>query len=155
MSQYPTCIHVKTNGVLCGSPALEGEPLCFFHHRDRRRRHNLQQARQAKLSAPKSASPDDLNAEILESLEFPLLEDAAAIQVALTSVARALASNHLDPRRAALLVYALQVAAYNLHRVRLKALPSESVALADPDPIADLLPFNRSAAIASPQRAGG
>jgi len=29
----PLCTHIKTNGSLCRSPALAGEPLCFFHNR--------------------------------------------------------------------------------------------------------------------------
>ena len=31
-----TCIHVKTNGIRCGSPALRDSVKCFFHHSHRR-----------------------------------------------------------------------------------------------------------------------
>jgi hypothetical protein len=31
-----TCIHVKTNGIRCGSPALRDSVKCYFHHRHRR-----------------------------------------------------------------------------------------------------------------------
>jgi hypothetical protein len=32
-----TCIHVKTNGVICGSPALRNSVKCHYHHGHRRR----------------------------------------------------------------------------------------------------------------------
>ena len=31
-----TCIHIKTNGVICGSPALRNSTKCYFHHSHRR-----------------------------------------------------------------------------------------------------------------------
>lgn len=31
-----TCIHVKVNGIRCGSPALRGSVKCHFHHQHRR-----------------------------------------------------------------------------------------------------------------------
>jgi len=31
-----TCIHVKVNGVRCGSPALRNSVKCHFHHGHRR-----------------------------------------------------------------------------------------------------------------------
>ena len=34
---YRSCDHLKEDGVPCGSPALRGEKLCFFHHRDHKR----------------------------------------------------------------------------------------------------------------------
>jgi hypothetical protein len=30
---FPTCRHIKPNGVRCGSPALRGKPLCYYHIR--------------------------------------------------------------------------------------------------------------------------
>ena len=32
-----TCIHVKVNGIRCGSPALRDSVKCHFHHQHRRR----------------------------------------------------------------------------------------------------------------------
>jgi hypothetical protein len=32
----PQCQHIKLNGVRCGSPALRGKDLCYFHNRHER-----------------------------------------------------------------------------------------------------------------------
>src|SRR5258706_15986490 len=31
------CIHIKVNGIRCGSPALRDSVKCYFHHSHRRR----------------------------------------------------------------------------------------------------------------------
>jgi hypothetical protein len=146
MTQYPICQHVKTNGSVCESPALRDSVFCYFHQRDRQRLRNLQQAREVKLSRSRGRSTeDDLNAEILESLQLPLLEDPAAIQVVLTNVARAIAGHHIAERRAALLLYSLQIAVSNVARVRTAPFSSDRIALNDADPIPDLNPLARPA----------
>jgi hypothetical protein len=33
-----TCDHLKEDGVPCDSPALRGKKLCFYNHRDHKRR---------------------------------------------------------------------------------------------------------------------
>ncbi|MGH9671497.1 MAG: hypothetical protein ACRD3A_15440 [Terriglobales bacterium] len=142
MPQYPTCQHIKTKGAMCESPALKGSRFCYFHHRDLQRQSNFRQARDVTNSRRKGHfTEDDLRAEILESLQLPLLEDGNAIQVALTNVARAIAGNHIAERRAALLLYSLQIAVCNINNVHLKLWNSDSLALADPHPIADLNPL--------------
>ena len=140
MSRYPTCNHVRTNGTVCQSPSLKDSPFCYFHQRDRQRLDNLRQARTVKLST-KVPGRDDMDAEILESLALPVLEDANAIQVAMTAVLRAFAGNHIRPRRAGILVYGLAVSAYNLPRLRLNLYESDPVAASDPEPIQKLVPF--------------
>ena len=145
MPQYPTCQHIKTHGAMCESPALKGSRFCYFHQRDLERQSNLRQARELKLSRRNAHfTEDDLNAEILESLQLPLFEDANAIQVALSNVARAIAGHHIAERRAALLLYSLQIAVSNVGNLRLKLWNTDTVALADPDPIADLNPLAAS-----------
>ena len=140
MPPVPTCNHVRTSGTLCGSPSLKGCHYCYFHQRDRQRQDNLRQARTVKLST-KTPGRDDMDAEILESLALPVLEDANAIQVAMTTVLRAFASNHIRPRRAGILVYGLAVAASNLPRLRLNLYGTDSIASSDPEPIEPLVPF--------------
>ena len=140
MSPVPTCNQVCTNGTLCGSPRLKDALYCYFHQRDRERLDNLRQARTVKLST-KAPHRDDMDAEILESLALPVLEDANAIQVAMTTVLRAFAGNHIRPRRAGILVYGLAVAASNLPRLRLNLYQTDAVAARDPEPIAKLVPF--------------
>lgn len=35
--EIPTCQATKANGFRCGSPALRGKPLCYFHSRPKPR----------------------------------------------------------------------------------------------------------------------
>ena len=140
MSRYKTCNHVRTNGAVCQSPALKGGLFCYFHQRDRQRLENLRQARTVKLST-RVPGRDDMDGEILESLALPVLEDAAAIQVATSNVLRALGAGHIRPRRAGLLLYGLHIAAMNLQRVRLNLYDTDAIAATDPEPIEKLVPF--------------
>jgi hypothetical protein len=52
-------------------------------------------------------------------LDLPPLEDELSIQLALMEVTQALAANEIDPKRAGLLLYALQVASANVKHMRL------------------------------------
>ena len=36
---FRTCNHLKEDVVPCGSPALRGKKLCYYHQRDHKRRH--------------------------------------------------------------------------------------------------------------------
>ena len=90
----PRCLHVKSNGVPCGSPAMRRNPFCFFHDR--------------YYNAP----TDDT---------FPPLEDSNAVQVALMQVLQrlrreALRPGPLDLRLVNSLLYGLQTAAFNSKR---------------------------------------
>jgi hypothetical protein len=73
-------------------------------------------------------------------LELPAVEDSASIQLALIEVLHALAANQLDPRRAGLLLYGLQVASANAKHVQVDAnsirsisYTSEGIPLATPE----------------------
>ncbi len=92
----PECRHIKTSGGKCGSPALRGQPYCYFHARLRER-------------AARSPLP-------YEALQLPPLEDRASIQVAISDVVQALAGHTLDPKRAGMILYALQIASSNAQR---------------------------------------
>jgi hypothetical protein len=74
-------------------------PCCYFHT-------NLHH------SAKPKGKFDDL------SLKLPSLEDSCGIQIALAEVLNALASSRLDPRRAGLLLYGLQIATKLMARPR-------------------------------------
>ena len=137
MPRYKTCNYVRTNGTVCQSPSLKGSHFCY---RDHQRLDNLRQPRTDKHTT-KVPGRDDMDAEIFESLAIPVLEDAAAIQVATSNVLRALGAGHIRPRRAALMLYALQIAAMNLKNVRLNLYESDAVAASDPEPIEKLVPF--------------
>lgn len=86
------CHHVHLTGRQCGSPALSGHRLCYYHQQTRR---------------PK-----------LPNYKLPLLEDAASVQFGLVQVARALEDKAYDTKTGALLLYALQTASANLKRLQ-------------------------------------
>jgi len=97
----PRCQHVKADGTRCGSPALTQRPYCYAH---------AQMLRPAQPLGP-----------------LPALEDANGIQCALMQVADALVRDQIDYKRAALLLYALQIASANLKRVRFEPFMPDDV----------------------------
>ena len=90
---FPECRHIKTSGGKCGSPALRGQPFCYLHSRLRERT--------ARPPRP------------FEALELPPLEDRGAIQLAISEIVTALANYTIHPKRAGVLLYALQIASHN------------------------------------------
>jgi hypothetical protein len=93
------CRHIFTDGRRCGSPCLKREEFCYYHHTTRRPVQSLRtrRARQAEFD-----------------LEIP--EDRGAIQISIGEVLRRIARNEIDPKRAGLLLYGLQIASLNLAR---------------------------------------
>lgn len=85
------CRHIMPNGSKCHSPALRDRSYCFFHQ---------------KLHTSLNASKGKKDKFELASS----LEDAKGIQIALTQVLEALTESRIDPRRAGLLIYGLQLA---------------------------------------------
>jgi hypothetical protein len=90
---FQECRHIKASGTKCQAPALKDEKFCYFHTRSRAhaKRH----------------------VDHWEAIDIPLLEDRSAIQRALSEVANAIANNRIDPKRAGLLLYSLQIASQN------------------------------------------
>jgi hypothetical protein len=111
------CRHIRVNGLRCGAVSLRGESLCFYHHSSRRRRHQ-----------PPTGDPQ------LEHIPVPLIEDRASIQIALNDIIARIATNAIDPRRAGLILYALQIASSNLPKEA--PLKSKSAEEEDDGPIA-------------------
>lgn len=104
------CHHIKSNGIQCGSPALKNDRLCYFHSR-----WNNEIVR---LSG----------GDGVEMFSLPVLEDANSIQILLMQVIRALLREQIDPKRASLLLYALQTASSNLKRTAFEPeLPTKVV----------------------------
>jgi hypothetical protein len=99
LMSYPLCNYPKSNGIPCGSPALRGQKLCYFHQREPKR---TQQ--RAKLRR---------RAEVCE-LHFPPLNTIVDVQIALFEVMDALAANCIEPQRASALLFGLQQASLNL-----------------------------------------
>jgi hypothetical protein len=102
-TENKSCQHIKTNGTRCGSPALNNRRYCFFHHR-------TSDLRRLRLDNPQFRG------------EFPLLEDANAVQMAIQEVAGAVVQDRIDLRRAGLLLFACQTAASNLKNVNFEPL---------------------------------
>jgi hypothetical protein len=104
---YQECRHIKSNGSKCHSPAMKDKPYCYYHTR----------AHRIVRNANAIASYEH------KDLQIPFLEDRGAVQIALSEVVSALASNHIEFKRAALMIYALQVASSNAK------IPADLVAL--------------------------
>jgi hypothetical protein len=91
------CRHIFTDGHRCGSPCLRGEDLCYYHHTTRKPALHPR-TRRCRRAA----------------FELPLPEDRSAIQHSIGQVLQRIAANDIDPRRAGLLLYGLQIASLNL-----------------------------------------
>jgi len=112
------CRHIFVDGRRCRSASLRHEDFCYYHHTTR---HPMADpaARKARLS----------------TLDLTIPEDRASIQLSIGLILQRIASNDLDPRRAGLLLYGLQIASSNLpphpvlppHAVPLPEQPLEVV----------------------------
>jgi hypothetical protein len=128
---YPECRHIRPGGSVCNSPAVKGSYWCYFHGRLHARQtirhtHRLPDGRFASqaeiidygtypVADPASGTRCETPGAIQSAaLELPPIEDAASIQLALIDILQALAANRLDPNRAGLLLYGLQVASVNV-----------------------------------------
>ena len=121
------CRHIKTNGHRCKSPSLGQTAFCYFHSRLHRRHRNLvENHRNLAESATEFTQTNlqstqtnlhstQLTPEI--ELDLPPLEDAESIQIAISLVVAALARNRIDSRRAATILYALQLASTNARSI--------------------------------------
>jgi hypothetical protein len=103
MSIYPveSCQRIKMNGSQCGSPALRNRKFCHFH----------EQCGPVEVDVSTSAAVP------AAPFLLPVLEDAASIQLAITQVCEHLLHRRLDTKKAGVLLYAMQVAMSNLHRL--------------------------------------
>jgi uncharacterized protein (TIGR02246 family) len=91
------CRHIFTDGHRCASPCLRGEDFCYYHHTTRKPVANPRGRRSRRTT-----------------FDLPLPEDRSSIQHSIGQVLQRIASNDIDPRRAGLLLYGLQIASLNL-----------------------------------------
>ncbi|AFL86792.1 hypothetical protein Terro_0449 [Terriglobus roseus DSM 18391] len=118
----PICRHILTNGEQCRSLRLTGQDFCYFHNR-----------MHASHKATRESQPDrplyNTEGEVVgysrpagfQPARIPdlgLLEDRTAVQVAISTVVNALASDAMDIRRATALLYGLQLASNNCPPIR-------------------------------------
>ncbi|HEU5233406.1 MAG TPA: hypothetical protein VFU50_11130 [Terriglobales bacterium] len=100
----PRCQFIKADGQQCGSPALRRKRFCYFHSKtaeDRKRKNTTSAGSRAAARSP---------------LEMPVLEDDLAIKMAVSNICRHLANERIDPKRAATLLYGIQVATVAVRR---------------------------------------
>ena len=95
----PRCTYTKSDGESCSAYAVRNTDLCYFH----------------------SQTSDGRRKKKKKVLNLPVLEDDRAIQMAVTNICRAVADDSLEPKRAATLLYGLQVATAALRRKRQQA----------------------------------
>jgi hypothetical protein len=121
--QYELCRHIKTNGTRCKAPSLTGGTWCYFHSRLHQRhtsyRHNAV-TRGYLLPG--------------QHIELTALEDRESVQVALSVVINALATGNLEPKRATVLLYGLQLASNNARGLHAEPFASEAVRTVEPSP---------------------
>ncbi len=111
---YEECRHIKTSGTRCGSPALKGRAYCYFHFRTHQQRHRAV----------------DRYAEFVSyKFDVAVLEDRAAIQIAISEVVAAMARDYMDHKRGGKILYGLQLALQGMKH------PEEILA---PEPVRDL-----------------
>ncbi len=111
---YEECRHIKTSGTRCGSPALKGKAYCYFHFRAHQQRHR---------------TVDHYAAFVAHKFDVAVLEDRAAIQLAISEVVSAMAQNYMDHKRGGKILYGLQLALNGMKH------PQEIVA---PEPVREL-----------------
>lgn len=87
--EAPRCEHTKTTGQRCGSPAIKGTPLCYFHGEARKQRESEAAAKAAEL---------------------PVLEDMHSLQLAVMRVCALLANKAIEEKTARVLFDGLRLA---------------------------------------------
>lgn len=95
------CRHILASGIRCRAICLRHEEFCYFHHHARVPIRNPAERKSRRAA-----------------FTLPFVEDRASIQVAIAQTLCRIALNQVDPRRAGLLLYGLQIAALNLPRQR-------------------------------------
>jgi hypothetical protein len=98
-----SCTHRFAAGRTCGSPALRGQQFCYYHHPARKPRtpQSDRRARRARAIAR-------------QSFTITLPTTRRELQTSLNEIARRIAANQIDLRRARLLIHALNLTARNL-----------------------------------------
>jgi hypothetical protein len=127
------CRHIKTNGRRCKSPSLGLSAFCYFHSRLlRRHKHLIETAPVLSTNHPNpqpstTETPQYLPEAVPLELDLPPLEDVESIQVSISLLVAALARNRIDSKRAAVLLYGLQLASTNARAVTIEPAASSIV----------------------------
>jgi hypothetical protein len=97
------CRHIFTDGHRCGSICLRGEEFCYYHHTTRKPAQNLRERRSRRSTFDLAVTDPN---------------DRTGLQSTIVEVLRRIAANDIDPRRAGLLLYGLQIASLNLPKLQ-------------------------------------
>jgi hypothetical protein len=103
---YPQCNHIMSDGMKCKSPALKRQSYCYFHHR-----YNQRQRRRVQLGGPVGTNQNT-------GIELPVIESWETIQIGIQEILESLIDSRIDPKRAGLMLYALQLASQNLKMMK-------------------------------------
>ena len=131
------CRHIRANGTRCRSFALTGHTRCYWHQ-DISARHRA--LNPANIVLPEFIPEQHRSLELLQGdplmaqyyglkdklhgpieIDFPALEDRESIQGAVSMLVSALGKNRLDSKRAATILYGLQVASGNVAKLTYNA----------------------------------
>jgi len=92
------CAQRKTNGDPCQSPALRGEKFCHYHK---------------VMGKPNIQIDNNPSGHAY----LPIFEDAVSIQSAISDVCEMMLHRRIEPKEAAILLYAMQVASTNMAHI--------------------------------------
>ncbi len=115
--QVDLCRHIKTNGLQCHAVALSGGVFCYFHNR----LHRSQDPYRDKTYLYPHRVESGMYIHLSE------LEDAESIQIAISSVVNALATECITEKRAYALFQGLYLASANARRLRNVRHPAQVV----------------------------
>lgn len=128
------CRHIRPSGRRCQAFALRNRAFCFHHATAKahlRALHPPEDGTQNIMQEVTHSLVDQIQREPLMAeyfkdcrgpviLDFPPLEDANSVQLALSMVLTVLGQNRIEPARAASMLYNLQIAAGNARNVKLE-----------------------------------
>lgn len=102
------CEHIKSSGVRCGSPALRGGRLCYYHR-------GLCDALPPRGAFMDAGFVKGCSNHVMQ---LPLLEDAASLQMAYMQVLGAMAHDWVTVPKGRVMLSALNGASRNLARMQ-------------------------------------
>ena len=118
------CRHIRPNGLQCQAVALKSSVFCYFH----RRLHDSHRVYRNTIVA----RPDLRRQGAI--FDLGTLEDRVAIQIAISKVVNALATNQIDLKHARALLYGLQLASANARNLNPVPEPQAVVREVHPSP---------------------
>jgi len=123
--QVPLCRHVLPNGQQCQAIALKAGPFCYFHQRLHRTHRVYANTMAARPDLERKGAIFDLGP----------LEDSVSIQIAISKVVNAIATNMIDLKHGRTILYGLHLAATNARR--LNPIPNPKAVVRELTPIGD------------------